>query len=161
MMDDLPTELRKLPFKISDKILAEIVATLPRSMKEIRAIKGVGPVKAKEIGRDVIKTVKRCCPAPRPDPWEMSHEQYLKSPEWKSKCKEAYDFFGRSCMFCGKETNLQVHHRRYRTEDDQMIYGREKMTDLSVICGFCHRLHHKRFRIKQGRLEVKRRSRSR
>lgn len=98
---------------------------------------------------------KKVSKTPPKPPWELTHKQYLRSKVWKAKCCEAYEFYGKACFFCNRDKYLQVHHRRYRTDSDEMIYGREEMRDLSVMCRVCHRALHKKFFIKEGALIAK------
>ena len=64
------------------------------------------------------------------------YRQYINSREWAAKRKEAFQYHGRKCSTCGSEHNLEVHHLTYQR------LGREKMEDLQILCGDCHRIRH-------------------
>lgn len=59
---------------------------------------------------------------------------YIKSPEWKRKRTKKLRIVGARCqnITCRSRFNLQVHHLTY----DRL--GREKMSDLKVLCRACH-----------------------
>ena len=68
--------------------------------------------------------------------WVENYADYLKSPHWKAKRKEALEYHGRKCHDCGATQGLEVHHLTYKG------LGREKMRDLQVLCGDCHAIRH-------------------
>lgn len=41
----------------------------------------------------------------------------------------ALDHYGRECVLCGSNKNLEVHHRHYKSG-----WGNEKVEDLIVLC---------------------------
>jgi 5-methylcytosine-specific restriction endonuclease McrA len=71
------------------------------------------------------------------------YKQYMKSRTWKSKRKGALRRALDRCQICytNKET-LHVHHRTYSR------LGREKASDLIVLCETCHKLFHEHKRMK-------------
>jgi 5-methylcytosine-specific restriction endonuclease McrA len=66
----------------------------------------------------------------------LDYREYIASPAWKCKRAEAIKHHGSKCNICGGKSYLQVHHLTYER------LGREKMTDLEVLCRFCHGLEH-------------------
>jgi 5-methylcytosine-specific restriction endonuclease McrA len=68
--------------------------------------------------------------------WVENYGDYLKSPHWLATRKDALDYHGRKCADCGATEPLEVHHVTYKR------LGREKMKDLLVLCGACHRIRH-------------------
>ena len=68
----------------------------------------------------------------RPD----EYHAYISSPAWKQKRKQALSHHGSKCQVCGATEKLQVHHKHYRR------LGRERMADLSILCGGCHENEH-------------------
>lgn len=64
------------------------------------------------------------------------YQNYLTSDHWR-ELREAKllekDF---RCERCRNRSNLQVHHKNYSS------VGRERLTDLEVLCDQCHQLHH-------------------
>lgn len=54
----------------------------------------------------------------------------------------ALEHYGESCMLCGTAVGLEVHHR-----DGNRTHN--KLSNLSVLCGSCHRSYHARLRKKR------------
>ena len=67
----------------------------------------------------------------------MSYQEYLQSDHWKEKRKEALEFYGYSCQYCGLEVCLEVHHHHYRT-----MWNEVCKDDLIVLCDDCHECLH-------------------
>lgn len=65
-----------------------------------------------------------------------TYHEYLKSPQWAKKKRQAHKHYGGCCTICNETQGLQVHHRHYRT------LFREKMKDLDLLCAGCHSNHH-------------------
>lgn len=66
--------------------------------------------------------------------WFRIYGEYLRSPEWKARRKEALARAEEACQICGSPRDLHVHHRTYER------VGCERPSDLTVLCGDCH--HH-------------------
>lgn len=64
------------------------------------------------------------------------HRQYLSSPAWAAKRKEALAYYGPVCSRCGGY-GTDVHHRTYAR-----VGGCEKMRDLGIMCRGCDQAHH-------------------
>lgn len=62
--------------------------------------------------------------------------QYLISPEWKAKRKQALKAANYSCQRCKAETDLHVHHISYKN------LFRENPEDLAALCPDCHTYIH-------------------
>ena len=82
------------------------------------------------------KKKRRGKPQEQPINWNGRYREYLQSRQWRSKKKIAYEYYGRQCADCGAERGLEVHHKSYKR------LGREKMKDLEILCGPCHRIRH-------------------
>jgi hypothetical protein len=67
---------------------------------------------------------------------KASYDRYMKSPEWKEKRKQAIAEAGDRCQLCNNDHFLHVHHRTYER------FGCEEISDLTVLCGYCHAKHH-------------------
>lgn len=65
-----------------------------------------------------------------------SYKSYLRSDKWNRKREELFKKRGRVCEVCGSDHNIHVHHLTYKR-----IF-RERLTDLKVLCGKCHKLEH-------------------
>jgi len=59
---------------------------------------------------------------------------YLQSAEWRQFCDQAMAYYGRSCVICNSNDNLQVHHRTYER------LGQELISDVIILCDRCHKL---------------------
>lgn len=88
-----------------------------------------GKSKKKRRGKSSAETRERT-------DWTGRYREYLQSRQWRAKKKIAYDYHGRKCHDCGAERGLEVHHKTYKR------LGREKMKDLEILCGACHRIRH-------------------
>lgn len=67
----------------------------------------------------------------------MPYREYLRTPEWARTREAALWCAAYSCSLDPTHTHgLEVHHRTYEH------LGAEIPTDLIVLCGSCHRLHH-------------------
>lgn len=64
------------------------------------------------------------------------YHNYLRSPEWAVRRQWMLDEASYRCQLCGESQSLQVHHRSYDN------VGRERKSDLTVLCGDCHARFH-------------------
>jgi len=66
--------------------------------------------------------------------WEEEYNEYIRSSEWKKKCREAIKRAGEKCEVCGapKWSKLSVHHITYER------FKHELPKDLKVVCARCH-----------------------
>lgn len=64
------------------------------------------------------------------------YAEYLTSPSWKMRRDAAVKRAEGRCQLCNSDANLNVHHRTYEN------VGREKPTDLTVLCRSCHEKFH-------------------
>jgi len=64
------------------------------------------------------------------------YERYLKTDKWAKVREQALARFDWRCATCHSEEHLQVHHRTYER------VGCEYLTDLTVLCRYCHRALH-------------------
>lgn len=65
-----------------------------------------------------------------------TYADYLKSSEWLATRAWALERAERRCQLCGTSDRLEVHHSNYRN------LGRERPSDVIVICRGCHAKHH-------------------
>ena len=66
------------------------------------------------------------------------YNEYIKSSGWMAKAQAAKQRAGQKCQLCGakrKDVQLDTHHNTYQR------LGREKNTDLLVLCHPCHMRH--------------------
>jgi hypothetical protein len=70
-----------------------------------------------------------------------TYDDYLRSPVWQAKRREALQRDGYRCRVCDSAEQLQVHHRRYPA-----VLGTETMDDLTTLCDACHQRHHLRYK---------------
>lgn len=71
---------------------------------------------------------------------EIDYQEYIKSPEWKTKAESIKRERGYRCQLCntsGYSKSLHAHHNTYER------LGRELPDDITVLCGSCHELFHK------------------
>lgn len=68
--------------------------------------------------------------------YRYNKHQYLISPEWEAKRKQALKAANYSCQLCKAETDLHVHHISYKN------LFRENPEDLAALCSDCHTYIH-------------------
>lgn len=88
-----------------------------KKLKKVEAKKKAEPVRGLTMSRD-------------------KYTEYLFSNWWKSKRKQKLGSVNYLCEKCGSNKQLQVHHLHYKS------LGREKNTDLQVLCRACHEYCH-------------------
>lgn len=83
---------------------------------------------------------------------DVSYEEYLASPGWRSLRTQALARDDYSCRVCNGRTRLEVHHRCY-----PRVLGTEDVRDLTTLCHSCHDLFSRpsqRDRSLNGTVEV-------
>lgn len=69
---------------------------------------------------------------------KVVYHEYILSSKWKRKREQKLREVGYTCenKHCGSNQGLQVHHKTYKR------LGHERMSDLRVLCRFCHEDEH-------------------
>ena len=70
---------------------------------------------------------------------KIEYKEYLSSRYWKDKRLEVLIFYKNQCVVCDSCYSLNVHHMKYTR------LGKEKMSDLVVLCKHCHQIIHFNF----------------
>jgi 5-methylcytosine-specific restriction endonuclease McrA len=70
--------------------------------------------------------------------FEDEYIKHLTSPEWKRFRQRALRYYSNKCMLCGSILNLTLHHNTYER------MGKERLTDVVVLCKSCHGAWHYR-----------------
>jgi 5-methylcytosine-specific restriction endonuclease McrA len=69
----------------------------------------------------------------------LLYTAYLRSPPWRLRRRLWIRGAGGRCEQCGRRRRpLTIHHRSYRR------LGRERRSDIEVLCWRCHRARHRR-----------------
>lgn len=79
---------------------------------------------------------KRKAKGKRKPAHKTPYDQYINSKAWQNKRREAINASGGKCQGCGTDRSLTVHHKTYAR------LGKEKLTDLVVLCQDCHADEH-------------------
>ncbi|PKN71233.1 MAG: hypothetical protein CVU54_02085 [Deltaproteobacteria bacterium HGW-Deltaproteobacteria-12] len=69
--------------------------------------------------------------------WEQKYREYIQSPTWEKKRKEALERVDHKCQKCGHtqwSRKLNVHHLTYER------FMNELPEDLKVVCTICHKI---------------------
>ncbi len=66
----------------------------------------------------------------------VDYASYIQSARWAHLRDIALEHYGDACALCGSPHDLNVHHRTY----DRL--GKERLSDLTVLCRACHAHHH-------------------
>lgn len=69
---------------------------------------------------------------------------YLRSSHWKNTSRMAHGYYN-GCVLCASYDDLECHHRHYNS------LGKEKVTDLSILCNNHHSAVHPLLGIKVPR----------
>ena len=70
---------------------------------------------------------------------EIDYQEYIQSPEWRQKAKEAKERAGYRCQLCNKPGDdkcLHAHHRTYERLGDELP------EDITVLCDVDHAKFH-------------------
>ena len=67
---------------------------------------------------------------------KKAYKRYRKSRRWQAKRRTILKRAGYKCRKCGRRHATQVHHETYRR------IGRERLSDLTAVCGGCHKRIH-------------------
>lgn len=70
---------------------------------------------------------------------KTKYNAYIASSEWQEKRKQVFEQKWYKCEACGITEWLHVHHWTYRR-----LY-KEKLSDLFVLCGYCHMSLHDKY----------------
>lgn len=85
---------------------------------------------------------------------EMPNKEYselLRSPHWQRKRLEVLSSADFKCQQCGDgDSNLQVHHKKYRKAALPWEYPIDNFT---VLCDHCHKMEHAKLSSKEIELE--------
>jgi len=85
----------------------------------------------------------------KPTIFKGTYAEYLKSPQWKRKCKEAKKRAGGKCEECGTtKSRFEVHHKTY-----ERLFN-EKPLDLAYLCYECHSINHENKHTSRDSLSV-------
>ena len=93
--------------------------------------------KQKPAKKHKPKKGKFCKRRPNKSPFvRPDYHHYIKSKAWARKRQTLFAARGKKCEICGSGLNVEVHHLSYER------LGREKLKDLQIVCGNCHRTTH-------------------
>ena len=78
-----------------------------------------------------------------------SYEDKLQDSRWKAKRQKILNRDHNRCQWCGKTTNLQVHHKAYHKFPNGMKVEPWDYPDrlLITLCDDCHRKCHQKYKI--------------
>jgi 5-methylcytosine-specific restriction endonuclease McrA len=80
---------------------------------------------------------------------KRKHKELLARPEWAVVRQQIIDR-DKTCVLCGAENFLQVHHRKYFMDEDEFFNPQY----LTLLCAQCHNRvahqlqHHKLAKLK-------------
>ncbi len=67
--------------------------------------------------------------------------------EWQAR-RRAEFFAGKSCLWCGATSNLELHHQDPSQKEDHRIFSwskqrmKEEVAKCIILCRACHQRHH-------------------
>ena len=77
----------------------------------------------------------------------INYNEYLKSSRWRNMRLAKFNEVGYRCEKCGCEGDamkIDVHHKTYER------LGNERMSDLEVLCRYCHKVKHGEITFDEG-----------
>lgn len=67
-----------------------------------------------------------------------------KIPDWEEAKRKVRIRDGHKCQMCGKDFNLEIHHKTYRVNGKSIVgHELEHLDCLVTLCGDCHSKVHK------------------
>jgi hypothetical protein len=67
----------------------------------------------------------------------VDYHEYINSPEWLKKKRQAYWCLGKTCEVCSTSKRIHVHHNNY------VSLGFERaFRDFVILCAACHEAFH-------------------
>jgi hypothetical protein len=83
--------------------------------------------------------------------YTSKYDKFLHDDRWYAKRRKILDRDNHKCQWCGKTTNLQVHHKYYN------VYPNGKHPEpwdypddaLMTLCRDCHTKYHEKYTVKQ------------
>lgn len=78
-----------------------------------------------------------------------TYEDLLRTPQWRDFRDKVLKIKGATCEWCGKNYNLQIHHKKYYKNLNGSLYlpWNYSITDLMVLCNSCHMKYHKKYKV--------------
>lgn len=82
--------------------------------------------------------------------YKSKYDRLLHDNRWYAKRRKILDRENHKCQWCGKTTNLQVHHKYYnKYPNEKMVMPWDYPDDaLMVLCDDCHVKYHNKYKIK-------------
>jgi hypothetical protein len=74
----------------------------------------------------------------------MKYSDQLKTNEWKDFRENILLQYKHTCICCGANKNLEVHHLSYHNDKYAWEYN---INDVVVLCRSCHENTHKRLKL--------------
>jgi hypothetical protein len=78
--------------------------------------------------------------------YKLDYYEYIVSPEWIEKSKQAKIRAGNRCQICNRSSRQVILHTHHRTYER---LGNEKDSDLTVLCVDCHKLYEDNKKLKK------------
>lgn len=77
---------------------------------------------------------------------KLNYYEYIISPEWQERSKQAKAKAGNRCQICNRSSRQVVLHTHHRTYER---LGNEADSDLTVLCADCHKLYEDNKKLKK------------
>lgn len=78
------------------------------------------------------------------DNQDPKYQAYLQSFSWRFRRWLRLNYAGHKCEKCGRRDRLQCHHLNYER------LGKERLSDLQILCTDCHALADEERRYNKG-----------
>lgn len=82
--------------------------------------------------------------------YKSKYDKLLHDDRWYAKRRKILDRDNHKCQWCGKTTNLQVHHKYYNVYPNGPKVNPWDYPDdaLMVLCDDCHVKYHNKYKVK-------------
>ena len=71
-------------------------------------------------------------------------KRLVNNPDWEEAKRKIRIRDGHKCQMCGKDFNLEIHHKTYRVNGKSIVgHELEHLDCLVTHCGDCHSKVHK------------------
>ena len=71
-------------------------------------------------------------------------KRLVNNPDWEEAKRKVRIRDGHKCQMCGKDFNLEIHHKIYKVNGQSIVgHELEHLDCLVTLCGDCHSKVHK------------------
>jgi 5-methylcytosine-specific restriction endonuclease McrA len=86
----------------------------------------------------------------KPIIYKSEYDRLLQDERWKNKRNNILNRDNHKCQWCGKTTDLQIHHKYYNVYPNGNKANPWDYPDdaLMTLCDACHKKYHNKYKVK-------------